>query len=200
MYCGDHEHYEYLNEAFGLFAHVNALQRDMCPSVDQVRGRDHLHDPGSVPCRRGPGSAPGGLVTTGGTGSIAHAMLAYREHAPTGAGHRTPERGQAGDRASCVRQGLPPVRDRARRAPVDPVTTRVDVEWVADHIDDETIASSGRPATTDTARSTRSRRFRISPCERASDCTSTPASAGSSCRSARSSASRSRCSTSGCLG
>ena len=32
MYCGDHDHYHFLNEAFGLFAHVNALQRDMCPS------------------------------------------------------------------------------------------------------------------------------------------------------------------------
>ena len=33
MYCGDHDHYAFLNEAFGLFAHVNVLQRDMCPSA-----------------------------------------------------------------------------------------------------------------------------------------------------------------------
>src|SRR5271165_5884761 len=33
MYCGDHEHYRFMNEAFGLFAHVNVLQRDMCPSA-----------------------------------------------------------------------------------------------------------------------------------------------------------------------
>ena len=33
MYCGDHEHYDFMNEAFGLFAHVNVLQRDMCPSA-----------------------------------------------------------------------------------------------------------------------------------------------------------------------
>ena len=33
MYCGDHDHYRFLNEAFGLFAHVNVLQRDMCPSA-----------------------------------------------------------------------------------------------------------------------------------------------------------------------
>ena len=32
MYCGDHDHYRFLTEAFGLFAHVNSLQRDMCPS------------------------------------------------------------------------------------------------------------------------------------------------------------------------
>ena len=29
MYCGDHSHYDFLTKAFGLFAHVNALQRDM---------------------------------------------------------------------------------------------------------------------------------------------------------------------------
>ena len=27
MYCGDHEHYAFMNEAFGLFAHMNALLR-----------------------------------------------------------------------------------------------------------------------------------------------------------------------------
>ena len=32
MYCGDHDHYDFLNEAFAKFSHVNALQRDMCPS------------------------------------------------------------------------------------------------------------------------------------------------------------------------
>ena len=33
IYCGDHDHYRFLNEAFGLFAHTNVLQRDMCPSA-----------------------------------------------------------------------------------------------------------------------------------------------------------------------
>ena len=39
MYCGDHEHYDYLTEAFGLYAHMNALQRDMCPSSTRFRAR-----------------------------------------------------------------------------------------------------------------------------------------------------------------
>ena len=30
-----------------------------------------------------------------------------------------------------------------RRAPVDPVTTQVDVDWVADHVDDQTVALIG---------------------------------------------------------
>ena len=81
MYCGDHDHYAFMNEAFGLFAHVNALQRDMCPSATKFEGEviamalDLFHA-GAVT-----DGEPVGLVTTGGTGSIAHAMLAYREHA-----------------------------------------------------------------------------------------------------------------------
>ena len=32
MYCGDHDHYDFLNEAFSYFSYVNSLQRDLCPS------------------------------------------------------------------------------------------------------------------------------------------------------------------------
>ena len=28
MYCGDHDHYDFLNEAFSYFSYVNSLQRD----------------------------------------------------------------------------------------------------------------------------------------------------------------------------
>ena len=38
MYCGDTAHYEFLNEAFGLYSHVNALQRDICPSATRFEG------------------------------------------------------------------------------------------------------------------------------------------------------------------
>ena len=38
MYCGDMPHYGYLKEAFGLYGHVNALQRDMCPSQTRFEG------------------------------------------------------------------------------------------------------------------------------------------------------------------
>ena len=70
MYCGDHEHYAFMNEAFGLFAHVNALQRDMCPSPTKFEGEiiamtlDLLHAEAVTD------TEPVGLVTTGGTGSI----------------------------------------------------------------------------------------------------------------------------------
>src|SRR5580700_2033591 len=38
MYCGDHEHYAFMNEVFGHYAHVNALQRDICPSSTRFEG------------------------------------------------------------------------------------------------------------------------------------------------------------------
>ncbi len=80
MYCGDHDHYGFMNEAFGLFAHVNVLQRDMCPSATKFEAEiiamtlDLLHADAIAD------GEPVGLVATGGTGSICHAMLAYREY------------------------------------------------------------------------------------------------------------------------
>ncbi len=83
MYCGDHDHYHFMNEAFGLFAHVNVLQRDMCPSATKFEAEIismtlGLHHGEAA---RAAGDSPCGLVTTGGTGSILHAILAYRDHA-----------------------------------------------------------------------------------------------------------------------
>src|SRR5687768_4577670 len=79
MYCGDHDHYDFMTEAFGRYAHVNALQRDMCPSQTRFEGEIiamtlDLLNAGAVT-----DAEPAGLVTTGGTGSIIHAMHAYRE-------------------------------------------------------------------------------------------------------------------------
>ena len=81
MYCGDHDHYAFLTEAFGMFAHTNVLQRDMCPSATRFEGEiiamalDLMHADAVTD------TVPAGLVTSGGTGSILHALLAYREHA-----------------------------------------------------------------------------------------------------------------------
>ena len=81
MYSGDHDHYRFLDEAFGLFAHVNILQRDMCPSATKFEGEviamalDLMHADAVTD------GTPVGMITTGGTGSILHAVLAYRDHA-----------------------------------------------------------------------------------------------------------------------
>ena len=143
MYCGDHEHYSFMTEAFGDFAHVNALQRDMCPSATKFEGEIiamtlDLLNAGAVT-----GTEPAGLVTTGGTGSILHAVLAYREWGRQQRGIRN---------ANVVKpETAHPAFDKAchlfdvelRRAPVDPDTTQVDVGAVADLMDDDTVALIG---------------------------------------------------------
>jgi glutamate/tyrosine decarboxylase-like PLP-dependent enzyme len=146
MYCGDHEHYRFLDEVFALFAHVNVLQRDICPSATKFEGEviamalDLMHAEALTD------SEPAGMITTGGTGSIIHALLAYRDHAAKhGQGNGItrpnfikPETGHPAFDKGCHLFGI-----ELRRAPVDPDSTLVDVDWVADNIDENTIAIMG---------------------------------------------------------
>ncbi len=142
MYCGDHEHYGFMNEAFGLFSHVNALQRDMCPSATVFEGEiiamalDLMHGASIT------GVVPAGLVTSGGTGSILHAVLSYRELAAARGVRRPnlvkPETAHPAFDKACHLFGV-----ELRRAPVDPVTTQADVPAMGELVDDETIALVG---------------------------------------------------------
>jgi sphinganine-1-phosphate aldolase len=143
MYCGDHEHYQFMTAAFGRFAHVNALQRDMCPSMTKFEGEIIAMVLDVLGAGAVTDGSPAGIVTTGGTGSILHAMLAYREHARQRKGVTAPsvikpETAHPAFDKACHLFGI-----ELRRAPVDPVTTQVDVNWVADHIDESTIAVIG---------------------------------------------------------
>ena len=143
MYCGDHDHYQFLTEAFGLFAHVNALQRDMCPSATNFEGEIIAMALDLFNSGTGPDSEPAGLVTTGGTGSILHAVLSYRDHAAQQRGITSPnlikpETAHPAFDKACHLFGV-----ELRRAPIDPVTTGVDVEWVATNIDANTVALIG---------------------------------------------------------
>jgi glutamate/tyrosine decarboxylase-like PLP-dependent enzyme len=143
MYCGDHDHYAFLTEAFGLFAHQNALQRDMCPSATRFEGEiiamalDLFHA-GKVSDRE-----PAGIVTSGGTASITHAMLAYREQGREERGIERPnvvkpETAHPAFDKACHLFGI-----ELRRVPVDPETTLVRLEEVADRIDERTVAIVG---------------------------------------------------------
>jgi len=142
MYCGDRDHYGFLKEAFGLFAHQNALQRDMCPSATRFEGEiiamalDLMHA-GDLN-----GAEPAGMVTPGGSASIAQAVLAYREQG----------RAQGIDRPNLVKPETGhPAFDKAchlfgvemRRAEINPETTLVRPETVAGLIDDKTVAIVG---------------------------------------------------------
>jgi len=143
IYCGDHEHYDFMTEAFGLYAHVNALQRDMCPSQTRFEGEiismvlDLMHADAVED------GEPAGLVTSGGTASICHAVLAYRDFARSARGVERP---------NIVKpETAHPAFDKAchlfdvelRRVPVDPETTLVDARAVDAAIDDDTVAIVG---------------------------------------------------------
>jgi glutamate/tyrosine decarboxylase-like PLP-dependent enzyme len=142
MYCGDHEHYAFMDRAFGLFAHMNILQRDMCPSATKFEGEiiamtlDLMHADAATD------GDPVGMVTTGGTGSILHSVLAYREQGRAAGIDRPnfvkPETGHPAFDKACHLTGV-----ELRRAPVDPVTTKVDVDAVAQLIDGNTVAIMG---------------------------------------------------------
>ena len=147
MYCGDHDHYEFMTEAFGRFGHVNILQRDMCPSATKMEseviamtlellGANRLDPSESA-------NQPVGMLTTGGSGSIGHAMLAYREHARATRGIERPnvikpETAHPAFDKACHLYGI-----EVKKVPVDPVTTTVDPDVVAAAIDERTVAIIG---------------------------------------------------------
>jgi sphinganine-1-phosphate aldolase len=143
MYCGDRDHYAFLKEAFGLFAHQNALQRDMCPSATRFEGEiiamalDLMHA-GDLN-----GGEPAGMVTSGGSASIAQAVLAYREQGREARGIERPnfikpETGHPAFDKACHLFGV-----EMRRAEIDPETTLVRPETVAELIDENTVGIVG---------------------------------------------------------
>jgi sphinganine-1-phosphate aldolase len=153
MYCGDRDHYSFLKEAFGLFAHQNALQRDMCPSATRFEGEiiamalDLMHAGAQHQTGRADArpriTEPAGMVTSGGSASIAQAMLAYREEGREARGIERPnvvkpETGHPAFDKACHLFGI-----ELRRVPVDPETTLVRPEEVAERIDEETVAIVG---------------------------------------------------------
>ena len=143
MYCGDHEHYGFLKEAFGLFAHQNALQRDMCPSATRFEGEIIAMALDLFHAETVSDGEPAGMVTSGGTASITQAMLAYREHGRDARGI---------DRPNVVKpETAHPAFDKAchlfgielRRVAVDPESTVVRVDAVKECIDERTVAIIG---------------------------------------------------------
>ena len=150
MYCGDHEHYALLNECFGYFSHVNALQRDMCPSMNRFESEiiamtlDMLN--GAAVKQHNSAQTACGALGSGGTESIQNAMLAYRgwaeaEKGITAAEIIWPDTAHPAFHKAAHAYGMKIVT-----APTDPDTTQVDVDWVRNHVTDNTaviIASAG---------------------------------------------------------
>ena len=142
MYCGDKEHYAYLDEAFSLFGHMNALQRDVCPSSTRFEGEMIAMGLDLMHADQITDTTPGGLVTSGGSGSILHAMLAYRE-AGSARGITQwnvvkPETAHPAFDKACHLLGI-----ELRIAAVDPTTVQADVDAVSALIDANTVAIIG---------------------------------------------------------
>ena len=143
-YCGDHDHYAFLNESAGLFSHSNAIQRDMCPSASRFESEivamtlDLLNADQAAP-----GTSPCGAITTGGTESILTAMLVYRDWGRAVKGIEAPQMilpttGHPAFEKAGHLFGIEVIH-----APVDPVSTGVDVDFVREHITDRTVALVG---------------------------------------------------------
>ena len=140
MYCGDHDHYDFLNHAFSNFSYVNPLQRDMCPSATKFEAEIIAMTLDMLNASSLGDTTPGGLVTSGGSASIAHAVLAYREANPnvTRANMIKPETAHPAFAKAGHLFGVD-----MKIAPVDPVTLQVDLEWVRTNVDANTVALIG---------------------------------------------------------
>jgi len=147
MYCGDMEHYAFLNEAFSLYSHVNALQRDMCPSVTRFEGEivamtlDLMH--AEAVASHHPNDTPCGSVTSGGTESIITALVVYRDKFRAERGIKAPEVILPETAHPAFEKGAHLFGLEVVRAPVDPHTTLVDVDFVRAHINEHTVAVVG---------------------------------------------------------
>ena len=140
LYSGDHEHYGYLAEIFGLFGHANVLQRDMYPSATKFEGEIIAM---TLELLNG-GSAPGacGVLTSGGSESLVTAMFSYRESARERREVIAPNLVMPTTAHVALDKGGHWLGVEVRHAPLQD-DYRVDVAAMADLIDDQTIALVG---------------------------------------------------------
>jgi glutamate/tyrosine decarboxylase-like PLP-dependent enzyme len=144
MYCGDKSHYAFLNEAFGLYSHVNALQRDICPSATRFESEitamtlDMMHADAARP-----DATPCGALSAGGSESIFNALLVYREQGREERGITQPQIILPVTGHVAFEKGSHLFGIEVVYAPVDEQTTLVDVDFVRDHITPRTVALVG---------------------------------------------------------
>jgi len=94
-YHAGKDHFAFLNQVYGLFSHVNLLQRDTCPSgtkfeAEIVAMTAHLLN-GPAVKQVNAADEVAGAVTSGGSESIMLPMLVYREKAKAERGITAPE-------------------------------------------------------------------------------------------------------------
>lgn len=147
MYGGDPKIFEMISRAFSLYTHVNVLQRDLCPSQTKLESEiiamalDFLNAP-AVKTHH-PRDKPCGVVGTGGTDSIISAVLAHRNKFREERGIDRPEMIMAHTAHTAFRKGAHYFGVKLIEAPVDPMTTQVDLDFVREHINKNTILLVG---------------------------------------------------------
>lgn len=147
MYSGDHEHYDFLNQVFSSFSHVNALQRDICPSQTRFESEilamtlDLFH--GEAVAEHNPAQKACGALGSGGTESIINAVLVYRDKAKAEKGITEPELIMPETAHAAFNKGAHYFGVKVITAPIDPVSTLVDLDFVEGHINKNTVALVG---------------------------------------------------------
>jgi glutamate/tyrosine decarboxylase-like PLP-dependent enzyme len=145
IYCGDRAIYDLIAEAFGRFSYVNVLQRDMCPSQTRFESEiiamtlDMLHGDAA----RARGLHPCGVIGSGGSESILSAIYAHREWGRAEKGVTAPEMILPETAHVAFDKGAHYFGVKIVRAPVDPVTTLVDLDFVRAHVGPNTVLLVG---------------------------------------------------------
>jgi glutamate/tyrosine decarboxylase-like PLP-dependent enzyme len=125
-----------------MYSHMNAMQRDVCPSATRFEGEIIAMGLDLMHASEVTGTEPVGMLTSGGSGSILHAILAYREQATSQGIARAnvvkPETAHPAFDKACHLLGI-----EMRRAPIDQTTAQDDVAAEASMIDENTAAIVG---------------------------------------------------------
>ncbi len=140
LYHGDPDHYRFLVEAFGLFAHVNVLQRDMYPSATKFEAEIVAMTAAMLHGDAAPDVC--GVLTGGGSESLTSQVLAYRDAARAQRGVTDPEIIIPVTAHCALDKAGHYFGVRVLHAPLG-ADFRVDVEWVRSHVGDSTIALVG---------------------------------------------------------
>lgn len=140
LYHGDPEHYAFLVEAYGLFAHANVLQRDVYPSATKFEAEIVAMCLGML---HGEAAADAcGVLTSGGSESLITQMVTYRDRARAERGVTEPEIILPGTGHCSLDKGAHYFGITLVYAPVGE-DFKVDVDWVADHVTPNTVALFG---------------------------------------------------------
>lgn len=148
-YHAGKDHFDFLNQVYGLFSHVNLLQRDMCPSGTKFEAEivtmtaNLLNGPATR--QANPADEVCGAVTSGGSESIMLPMLVYREKAKAERGITAPEMVVPGTAHPAFAKGAHYFGIKLIRVPVGP-DFLADVEAMAAAITPNTIAIAGSSA------------------------------------------------------